>query len=394
MSAHLSLDPHRTLTPPSPHPHRTLTAPALLQSDASRSTLADQLLSVEQQVAAVAAWQARRNAVALEQAAMWLAAPGSSSSSSSSSPSSGSSSSEAEAVTRQEQVWAGLGAASAASDPLGLPPARGFVEVCGIELPCKDEEEAAAAAGEAGAAAAPSTPGGDAMTSYASGHCFVATPTVRRNLEAAALVLCQGLPLLLEGPPGAGKTRLVEELAARTGNGGGLVRIHLDDQMDAKSLLGAYVCTAVPGEFAWQPGPLTQAVAEGRWVLVEDINMAPGDVLAALVPLLESRVLHVSSRGMVVRAAPGFQIIATVTSAPAAGGGGGGHGAYGMSNMVKVRVYVLGKRWGIGAGRLGQGAGGQEHLGGLTAAVSAARSWVWPCIHPWTHDNPFSLALV
>eukprot|EP00198_Chlamydomonas_reinhardtii_P014222 XP_001703559.1 predicted protein [Chlamydomonas reinhardtii] len=125
-----------------------------------------------------------------------------------------------------------------------------------------------------------------------SGHCFVATPTVRRNLEAAALVLCQGLPLLLEGPPGAGKTRLVEELAARTGNGGGLVRIHLDDQMDAKSLLGAYVCTAVPGEFAWQPGPLTQAVAEGRWVLVEDINMAPGDVLAALVPLLESRVLH------------------------------------------------------------------------------------------------------
>lgn len=36
------------------------------------------------------------------------------------------------------------------------------------------------------------------------------------------------------------------------------VRIHLDDQMDAKSLLGAYVCTAVPGEFAWQPGPLTQ----------------------------------------------------------------------------------------------------------------------------------------
>lgn len=34
--------------------------------------------------------------------------------------------------------------------------------------------------------------------------------------------------------------------------------IVLDDQMDAKSLTGAYVCTAVPGEFVWQPGPITQ----------------------------------------------------------------------------------------------------------------------------------------
>lgn len=37
-----------------------------------------------------------------------------------------------------------------------------------------------------------------------------------------------------------------------------MVRIHLDDQMDSKSLMGAYVCTARPGEFVWQPGPLTQ----------------------------------------------------------------------------------------------------------------------------------------
>lgn len=50
---------------------------------------------------------------------------------------------------------------------------------------------------------------------------------------------------------------MVDSLAAATGNGD-MVRLQLDDQMDAKSLLGAYTCTAVPGEFAWQPGPLTQ----------------------------------------------------------------------------------------------------------------------------------------
>ena len=49
------------------------------------------------------------------------------------------------------------------------------------------------------------------------------------------------------------------KLARATGNTDA-VTIHLDDQMDAKSLLGTYVATAIPGEFAWQPGPLTQVL--------------------------------------------------------------------------------------------------------------------------------------
>ncbi len=58
---------------------------------------------------------------------------------------------------------------------------------------------------------------------------------------------------------GSGKSALAAELARVTGRAGDLIRVHVDDQMDAKALLGAYVCTAVPGEFTWQPGPLTQA---------------------------------------------------------------------------------------------------------------------------------------
>ena len=61
-----------------------------------------------------------------------------------------------------------------------------------------------------------------------------------------------------------------------------------------------------------------QAVARGSWLLVDEVNLAPPDVLAALVPLLEGGALHLSHRSQVVRAAPGFQFVASVTTAPGA----------------------------------------------------------------------------
>lgn len=50
---------------------------------------------------------------------------------------------------------------------------------------------------------------------------------------------------------------------------------------------------------------------QGRWVLLEDIDLAPIDVISMLVPLLESNKLFVPGRGEVHRAAPGFQLFAT-----------------------------------------------------------------------------------
>jgi midasin len=83
-------------------------------------------------------------------------------------------------------------------------------------------------------------------------HCVVAAPP-------------QGGPVLVEGPPGSGKSAAIWDLAHRTGNAAGVIELHLDDSIDSKSLLGTYVCTDVPGEFTWSPGPLTQAVVHGRY---------------------------------------------------------------------------------------------------------------------------------
>jgi midasin len=139
--------------------------------------------------------------------------------------------------------------------------------------------------------------------------------TARANLAAVALAVCKGNPILLSGPTGSGKTHTILELAKRTKNDDGLIKIHLGDQSDAKVLLGSYVCTDVPGEFRWVAGALTKAVTEGRWLVIEDIDLAPTDVLSVLIPLLQKRRLFIASRGEEIVAAPGFQLFATQTHA-------------------------------------------------------------------------------
>lgn len=59
-----------------------------------------------------------------------------------------------------------------------------------------------------------------------------------------------------------------------------------------------------------------QAAKQGRWLAVEGIEMAHPDVLAALVPLMESRQLQLPQQAQTITAADDFQIIATITTAP------------------------------------------------------------------------------
>jgi midasin len=93
-----------------------------------------------------------------------------------------------------------------------------------------------------------------------------------------------------------------------------MVVLHLDDATDSKALLGAYVCGDAPGEFRWQPGALSQALTLGRWLLLEDADAAPPDVLAALLPLLEGRALTVPGRVEPIAPAPGFRLFGSISS--------------------------------------------------------------------------------
>ncbi|KAI8805304.1 P-loop containing nucleoside triphosphate hydrolase protein, partial [Cladochytrium replicatum] len=137
-------------------------------------------------------------------------------------------------------------------------------------------------------------------------------PSTAKVLNRLGLGISLGTPILVEGPVGCGKTALIEEAAAIAGRND-LLRVHLGDQTDSKILLGSYVCTPTPGVFQWQPGILTTAVVEGRWILIEDIDLAPTEVVAVLLPLLESKTLLIASRGEKLKAKRGFQLFATRT---------------------------------------------------------------------------------
>ncbi|NXE72930.1 MDN1 protein, partial [Cochlearius cochlearius] len=145
-----------------------------------------------------------------------------------------------------------------------------------------------------------------------TGH-FVLVESVFINLQNLAIAVAYQSPVLLEGPIGCGKTSLIEYLAAVTGRAKPphILKVQLGDQTDSKTLLGMYRCTDVPGEFVWQPGTLTQAVTKGYWILLEDIDYAPLDVISVLIPLLEKRELLIPGRGDCLKVASGFQFFAT-----------------------------------------------------------------------------------
>uniref|UniRef100_A0A7N6BG26 Midasin n=1 Tax=Anabas testudineus TaxID=64144 RepID=A0A7N6BG26_ANATE len=134
-----------------------------------------------------------------------------------------------------------------------------------------------------------------------------------RNLRRLASAVASQKPVLLEGPIGCSKTALVEFMAAITGHTKAtqILKVQLGDQTDSKMLLGMYRCTDIPGKFVWQPGTLTRAVSAGRWILLEDIDHAPLDVISVLLPLMENKKLMIPGRDDCIDVASGFQFFAT-----------------------------------------------------------------------------------
>ena len=141
---------------------------------------------------------------------------------------------------------------------------------------------------------------------------LVSTPVTTRNVQRAFNAMSRKRSVLILGPSGSGKSSIVKSIAQSLNKASTMLILHLNDQTDAKLLLGLYTSTGDPSSFKWQPGVLTTAITEGRWVVIEDLDRAPNEILGILLPLLERDELQIPHLGGSVRPAEGFRLFATV----------------------------------------------------------------------------------
>lgn len=116
----------------------------------------------------------------------------------------------------------------------------------------------------------------------------------------------RGLPVLLKGPTGCGKTRFVEHMAWRLRRP--LVTVACHDDLSASDLTGRYLVRG--GETVWQDGPLTRAVRAGAICYLDEIVEARQDTVVVIHPLTDDRrLLPIDKTGELLEAAPGFQLV-------------------------------------------------------------------------------------
>ena len=134
--------------------------------------------------------------------------------------------------------------------------------------------------------------------------------TVSINLQRIIDAFFVGKAILLEGPPGVGKTSLIETLAKKVGIK--LYRINLSEQTDLIDLLGSDVPTDSSSLFKWADGVLLKAMKEGAWLLLDELNMASQTVLEGLNSILDHRgSIYLPELDITVEKKEGFKIFAS-----------------------------------------------------------------------------------
>jgi len=127
------------------------------------------------------------------------------------------------------------------------------------------------------------------------------------EVDVFAAAWRSGLPVMLKGPTGCGKTRLVEHMADQFGVP--LFTVCCHEDMTSSDLLGRFVLRDSHTE--WVDGPLTQAVRQGGICYLDEVVEARQDAIVAVHSLSDHRrELNIERLGgLNLQAAEGFQLV-------------------------------------------------------------------------------------
>jgi len=141
-----------------------------------------------------------------------------------------------------------------------------------------------------------------------------------REIELTVAAIASDRHIVIEGPPGTGKSTLLRAVARELGIGFEFVEGNAE--LTPARVVGHFDPARVlsdgydPDVFV--PGPLAAALRDGSLLYIEELNRVPEETLNVLITVMSEREITVPRLGRLV-AAPGFRLVAAMNPFDAVG---------------------------------------------------------------------------